>query len=129
MGHGAAAPYHSQYGGGLRRISIDYDLIAWTFPGTDGADLYHHNGTAEVRNVVLPETYDHVFVPVTQSLAADPATRAWLNAFVPDANNGPPPGTSSGHDKNAFWAADVWFSIKKHWCIEAQRLIRALRAH
>ncbi len=110
-------------------FSIDYDLIAWTFPGADGADLYHHNGTAEVRNVVLPETYNHVFVPVTQSLAADPAMRAWLNAFVPDANNGPPPGTSSGHDKNAFWAADVWFSIKKHWCIEAQRLIRALRAH
>jgi hypothetical protein len=27
-----------------------------------------------------------------------------------------------------LWAADVWHSIKKHWCLEAQRLIRAQRA-
>jgi hypothetical protein len=26
-----------------------------------------------------------------------------------------------------LWAADVWHSIKKHWCLEAQRLIRAQR--
>jgi hypothetical protein len=109
--------------------SIDYDLIAWTFPGADGSGLYHHNGMAEVRNVTLPGTYNHVFVPVTQALAADPVMRAWLNAFVPGTDNGPPPGADTGHDNNAFWAADVWFSIKKHWCIEAQRSIRALRAH
>jgi hypothetical protein len=26
-----------------------------------------------------------------------------------------------------LWAADVWYSIKKHWCLEAQRLVRAER--
>jgi hypothetical protein len=26
------------------------------------------------------------------------------------------------------WAEDVWYSIKKHWVIELQRLIRARRA-
>ena len=26
-----------------------------------------------------------------------------------------------------LWAADVWYSIKKHWVIEAQRLIKARR--
>ena len=26
---------------------------------------------------------------------------------------------------NILWAAEVWFSIKKHWCLEAQQLIRA----
>jgi hypothetical protein len=109
-------------------FSIDNDLIAWTFPGPDSANLYHHNGTAKVRNVTLPGTYSHVFVPVTQALAADPKMRDWLNAFVPGADNGPPPGASDGRDNNAFWAADVWFSIKKHWCLEAQRLIRARRA-
>jgi hypothetical protein len=108
-------------------FSIDYDLIALTFPGSDNGELYHHNGTAKVRNVALPGSYSHVFVPVTQALAADPKMRAWLNSFVPGADNGTPPGADSGRDKNAFWAADVWFSIKKHWCIEAQRLIRARR--
>jgi hypothetical protein len=108
--------------------SIDNDLIAWTFPGPDSAHLYHHNGTAQVRNVTLPGTYSHVFVPVTQALAADPKMRDWLNAFVPGADNGQPPGASDGRDHNAFWAADVWFSIKKHWCLEAQRLIRTRRA-
>ena len=33
----------------------------------------------------------------------------------------------SGPTDNALWAADVWFSIKKHWVIGAQRLIRARR--
>lgn len=105
-------------------FSIDYDFIAWTFPGMD-SDQYHHNGTAQVRNVVLPGNYSHVFVPVTQSLAADPKIRDWLNAFVPGADNGQPPGAEEGHAYNALWAADVWFSIKKHWCLEAQRLLRA----
>ena len=109
-------------------FSIDYDLIAWTFPGPDNASLFHQNGTAEVRNVTLPGTYSHVFVPVTQALAADPKMRDWLNAFVPGADNGQPPGANEGRANNALWAADVWFSIKKHWCIEAQRLIRARRA-
>jgi hypothetical protein len=108
-------------------FSIDFDLIAWTFPGTD-SDLYHHNGSAEVRNVVLPGNYNHVFVPLTQTLTSDPQIRDWLNAYVPGADNGSPPGADEGRAGNAVWAADVWFSIKKHWCLEAQRLIRATRA-
>jgi hypothetical protein len=109
-------------------FSIDNDLIAWTFPGPEIAHLYHHNGTAAVRNVTLPGSYSHVFVPVTQALAADPTMRDWLNAYVPGADNGKPPGTGDGRDNNALWAADVWFSIKKHWCLEAQHFIRARRA-
>jgi hypothetical protein len=27
-----------------------------------------------------------------------------------------------------LWAADVWYSIKKHWCLEAQRLVREERS-
>ena len=30
--------------------------------------------------------------------------------------------------RNLAWASDVWYSIKKHWVIELQRLIRAQRA-
>ena len=30
---------------------------------------------------------------------------------------------------NLLHAADIWFSVKKHWCLEAQRLVRALCSH
>jgi len=103
-------------------FNIDFDLIALTGAG---AAPYHHNGTAQVRNVSLPSTYSHVFVPLTQALASDVKMRDWINAYVPGADNGNPPGADEGRGTNAFWAADVWFSIKKHWCLEAQRLIRA----
>ena len=104
--------------------SIAYDPIAWT--GGDNDSLYRREGTATVRNVALPATYSHVFVPDTKALAEDPKVRAWLNGFVPGAANGLPPGSDRAN--NALWAADVWFSIKARWCTEAQRLIRAKRA-
>ena len=103
-------------------FNIDFDLIAWTGPG---AAPYRHNGSAQVRNVSLPATYNHVFVPLTQALASDAAMRDWINAYVPGVDNGNPPGADEGRGTNALWAADVWFSIKKHWCLEVQRLIRA----
>jgi hypothetical protein len=107
-------------------FAIQGDLIAWSFPGTSGASRYRHAGTAEVRNVVLPLTYNHIMVPITHALAADPKTRAWINAYVPgNAEEPEAPAAVSGY--NILWAADVWFSIKKHWCLEAQRLIRTKR--
>lgn len=104
---------------------IDFDLIAWTGPDSEA---YQHNGTAIIRNVHLPANYNHVFVPVTRSLAEDAAMRDWLNAFVPGRDNGTPPGEEQGRAGNALFAADAWFGVKKHWCLEAQRLIRARRA-
>lgn len=109
-------------------FSIDYDPIAWTFPGANSSNLYGRAGTAAVRNVTLPGSYSHVFVPETRALAEDPKVRDWLNEFVPGAENGQPPGADEGRTTNALWAADVWFSIKAHWCVEAQRLIRSRRA-
>ena len=32
------------------------------------------------------------------------------------------------NSKRILWAAEVWHSIKKHWVLELQRLIRARRA-
>lgn len=106
-------------------FNIEFDLVAWTLPG---AAPFRHNGTAQVRNVSLPATYNHIFVPLTQALASDAQMRDWINAYVPGADNGKPPGFDEGRGTNAYWAADVWFSIKKHWCLEAQRLIRAKHA-
>jgi hypothetical protein len=106
---------------------IALDLFALSFPGNPFDVPYERNGSATVRNVTLPATYNHVFVPVTHELPQDPAVRKWLNDYAPDRGAGdaePPEGTGGA----ILWAADVWHSIKKHWALEAQRFVRARRA-
>jgi hypothetical protein len=98
--------------------SIEFDLIAWTLPG--GSE-YKANGTAKVRNVVLPATYNHITTPITHELARDQAARDWIDAYVPGAGARLEPGADPPND--ALWAADVWYSVKKHWCLESQRLM------
>ena len=108
-------------------FAIQGDLVAWDFPGLFDVSQYRRGGVAKVRNVVLPVTYNHIMVPITHRLAADRKTRAWINGYVPGNTDKPTaPADVSGY--NMLWAADVWFSIKKHWCLEAQRLIRAKQA-
>jgi hypothetical protein len=106
-------------------FSINGDIIALSFAGARGASEFHANGKAKVRNVFLPSSYNHIVVPTTRQLSASDAMRGWLNAYVPDR---PELADSVPAGDNALWAADVWYSIKKHWCLEAQRLIRARRA-
>lgn len=98
-------------------FTVGIDLIG-------GDSHYHHNGTAKVRNVALPLSYNHVFVPLVGPLAEEPAVRDWINAYSPGDSRGASslPGDAPQH---VLWAADVWYSIKKHWCLEAQRLVRA----
>lgn len=100
------------------------DLVAWDLPGA--SKDYRATGTATVRNVELPIEYSHVFVPSTSHLARDPAMRAWLNAYAPGQPPPLPAGAASA--ENSLWAADVWYHIKKHWVIEAQKLLRARQA-
>jgi len=106
---------------------IAVDFWAWNAPGSIDRERYVPNGKATVRNVQLPATYNHVFVPVTAHLAQDPAMRRWVDAYVPNAE-GKPAAVPDGPNDNALWAADVWHSIKKHWALEAQRFIRTGRA-
>ena len=65
-------------------FTISVDFVALSFPGSRGASEFHHNGTANVRNVILPSSYNHVVVPVTRELASSPAMRDWINTYVPD---------------------------------------------
>jgi hypothetical protein len=37
------------------------------------------------------------------------------------------PANSKPETLHLMWAEDVWFSIKKHWVLELQRLLRARR--
>jgi hypothetical protein len=103
-------------------FTIPGDIIAGTLFGDEP---YQAHDTANVRNVTLPPTYSHIGLPLTQHLAQQAVTRAWIAAYRPDAPEELPP--EPGIDaSNLLHAADVWFSVKKHWCIEAQRAIRAL---
>jgi hypothetical protein len=106
---------------------IVLDFIAGDFLGLVGApNKYRANGTAKARNVKLPPSYSHVFVPVTGHLAEHKPVRDWINRYVPTEE---PELTVSFETSsiNILWAADVWHSVKKQWCLEAQRLIRAKR--
>jgi pimeloyl-ACP methyl ester carboxylesterase len=107
-------------------FAIRGDMIEWTLPGASEGQ-YRRGGAATVRNVILPITYNHITVPITHALAADPKARAWINAYVPGTDE-EPKVPSDVRGLNILWAADVWFSIKKHWCLEAQALVRAKRA-
>jgi hypothetical protein len=108
-------------------FSISGDLVALTFPGARGAAEYHPNGKAKVRNVFLPAVYNHVILPATRHLAQSGAMRDWIDGYVPD-RPGQAEAMPDGDNAGALWAADVWYSIKRHWCLELQRLIRAQRA-
>ena len=102
-------------------FAIEWDLIAGQFPG---AEPYSATGSATVRNVTLPATYTHIGLPQTEHLAGNAATRAWIEAYVPGANV----VTPDEHDvdtTNLLHAADIWHSVKKHWCLEARRLMIA----
>jgi hypothetical protein len=106
---------------------IGLDFFAWDAPGLEGVKTFHAVGKANVRNVTLPAEYSHVFIPDTERLALSEPMRAWINAFDPDNSAGLAP-LPDGNAINVMWAADVWHTVKKYWCLEAQRLLRARRA-
>ena len=103
---------------------LKWDPIAGNF---GRAEPYQAMGSARVRNVMLPSTADHMRLPFTKDLALDPVTRAWINNYSPSQPLPPPPDTRTDVS-NLLHAADIWYSVKKYWCIEAQRLIRAQSA-
>ena len=105
---------------------IELDLFALSFPGNPLDVPYQKNGgMAKVRNVTLPAVTNHVFVPVTHELTADATVKQWIDDYVPARLSDEVPLAVGS---NGLWAADVWFSVKKHWVLELQRLVRSRRA-
>ncbi len=103
-------------------FTLEWDPIAGELSGGAG---YAATGRASVRNITLPSDYHHVTLPQAEALAADPVTRAWIDAYLPDTvTPGPSPGAAAD-TANLLHAADIWRSVRRHWCLEAQRLIRA----
>jgi hypothetical protein len=106
-------------------FSIEWDLIAGTLPGSE---TYHAGGSAHVRNVELAAETSHIRMPQTRNLAHNPTTRAWIDGYDPTSPPSAPPTGSGVDTSNIVHAADIWYSVKKHWCLEAQRLIMVRRA-
>ena len=103
------------------------DLLGGDLLGYGSLNHSQASGTAVVRNVRLPSSYAHGKIPDTRHLLATPEHRKWINDFSPDRPlSGEPKFNADSH--NILWAADVWYSIKKHWVLELQRSIRARRA-
>jgi hypothetical protein len=101
-------------------FSLEWDAIAGNF---GAAEPYRATGSARVRNVILPSSASHITLPRTAELARDPVTRAWIDRYVP-GESGPVPAAAVD-TANLLHAADIWYSVKKHWCLEARRLILA----
>jgi len=104
---------------------IAWDPVAGTF---GSAEPYRATGTARVRNVTLPAEYSHVGIPLARHLATSVVTRAWIERFVPAAPPPEVPAADGVDTSNILHAAELWHGVKKHWCREAQRQIRAGRA-
>jgi hypothetical protein len=100
-------------------FAMEWDPIAGNF---GSIDPYVATGRATVRNVVLPAGYQHVLLPRAAGLAREPATRSWIDAYEPGADAPLPQGVDT---RNLVHAADIWHSVKKHWCREAVRLLDA----
>jgi hypothetical protein len=102
--------------------TLEWDPVAGELPG--GAP-YAATGSANVRNITLPSDYHHVTLPQAEALAGNPVTRAWIEAYLPDSATPGPSLDGAADTTNLLHAADIWRSVKQHWCLEAQRLIRA----
>jgi pimeloyl-ACP methyl ester carboxylesterase len=107
------------------------DLLGGDFLGFGSANYYQAANKASVRNVWLPIYYSHMRIPDTRHLLKDPQIVDWINRYRPpqEAIARPELDVKFANDSsNILWAADVWYSIKKHWVLELQRLIRAEHA-
>jgi len=115
----------------LRRIPDTVDeftgfLIPWDpIAGTLGEpEPYVATGTASVRNVTLPSNTSHIRIPETPALAANAMTRAWIDRYSPDVAPRVPDDVPVD-TANLLHAADIWYSVKEHWCKSAQQLLLA----
>ena len=99
-------------------FALAWDFSAGEFPG---AEPYAATGSAVVRNVTLPATYTHVGLPMADHLAANGVTHAWIEKYTPETN-AVLPDARDVDTTNLIHAADIWHSVKKHWCREARRL-------
>ena len=137
-GLGRALPNQWEMNGKLRDIpdSVEeftgfqkgLDALGGDFLGYGPANNYKATGRACVRNVRLPAAYGHTNIPRTSHLLKSRQIKDWINNYRPSGEPVETPELNVTFDSDSshiLWAADVWFSLKKHWVLELQRLLRA----
>lgn len=108
-----------------------FDMLGGDYLGYGSANDYRATGRARVRNVRLPATSAHSSIPYVKDLLRDQEVMQWIEDYQPNGGGAIPSGAELEwglKNGQVLWAADVWHSIKKHWVLELQRLIRAERA-
>jgi hypothetical protein len=104
------------------------DLLGGDFLGYGSANHSKPDGRAVVRTIRLPARYHHGAIPDTKHLLASQELMDWINHYQPGPGPVEAPRLDREFDANSryiLWAAEVWHSIKKHWVLELQRMIRA----
>ena len=84
-----------------------------------GISPYRASGEASVRSVLLPAGSSHIGIPRAAHLARDPRIRAYVESWTETTTAHPPEGDTA----NLVHAADIWHSVKRHWCVQARRLL------
>ena len=105
---------------------LGIDFLGGDYLGFGPSNHYRALGRAKVRNVQLPTSYSHGRTPDLERLLSNPGAIEWINGYAPSSQPADPDGI--GDVKGIIFGADVWKSVKRHWVIELQRLIRARRA-
>jgi hypothetical protein len=104
-----------------------FDPFGGDYLGYGKANDYHPTGKAVVRNVRLPASGAHLTIPDAKNLLKSTEIRDWINNYRPvdlTVNDSPPDPKFGSKSARVLWAADVWYSIKKHWVLELQRRLR-----
>ena len=105
---------------------VPHDLISGTLFGIGEGDWYAPVGLSRVRNVVLPPEGGHLGILVMEQLARNPATRRWIQSYSPAKRlEGAPDFQEEG--RNILLASELWYSIKKHWCLELKQFLLSKR--
>ena len=108
------------------------DLLGGDYLGYGSANHFRSMGKAVVRNVRLPTSYRHGKVPNTVHLLKSQQIVDWINNYHPNDKPCDTPHLDVKFDaesKHILWAQDVWYSIKRHWVLELQRLLRARHSY
>jgi hypothetical protein len=104
------------------------DLLGGDYLGYGAANQYKSMDKAIVRNVWLPSSYRHGKIPNTKHLLKSRQIMDWINNYRPADTPVDTPKVDQNFNADSdhiLWAAEVWYSIKKHWVLELQRWIRS----
>ena len=106
---------------------VGLDVLGGDYLGYGPSNHYRALGRAKVRNVQLPTggLLTHGKTPDIERLLSNPRAINWINNYVPSSNPSEPADIEN--PEGIIFGADVWKSVKRHWVIELQRLIRSRR--